>query len=206
VNEAAAGERAPRTPGRPRNPDLDRAIRTAVLDVLATEGYPAVTMDNVAMVAGVSKASIYRRWQTKTDLLVSVIESASDLGLVAADTGSLRDDLVALLSSLVDVLAGPCGAASRALLTAGNAEPALATAFRFGPMARWGEAFQAAFRRAAARGEVDDTAGRSLTAEIGPSILLTRWLVTDQPIDGTLAEAIVDDVMLPLLQRSLPRP
>lgn len=206
MNAAAVGERASRAPGRPRNPGLDRAIRAAVLDVLATEGYTAVTMDNVAVVAGVSKASIYRRWPTKTELLVNVIDSASDLGLVAADTGSLRDDLVGLLSSLVEVLAGPGGAASRALLTAGNAEPALATAFRLGPMARWSEAFHAAFRQASARGEVDDTAGRSLAAEIGPSILLKRWLVTDQPIDDTLAEAIVDDLVLPLLHRSLPRP
>lgn len=169
------------------------------MDVLARQGYPALTMETVAVVAGVSKATIYRRWQSRTDLLVSVIESASDDSLVVVDTGRLRDDLVALLRSLVDVLCGPGGTASRALLTASTVEPAIGAAFRDGPMARWSAAFEAAFDRAAARGEVAPAAGRSLAAEIGSSIVLKRWLVTDQPIDDALAAALVDELMMPLL-------
>jgi AcrR family transcriptional regulator len=192
-------------PGRRPDPGLEDAIRAAVVRVLATEGYTGLTMDNVAVEAAVSKASIYRRWSSKTALLVSVVDHASEVSLVAPDTGRLRDDLVALLSGLIDVLTGPGGAASRALLSAANAEPALAAAFRSGPMARWSRAFQAAFARAAARGEVTDTAGRSLVAEIGPGILLKRWLVSDQPIDETLAAAVVDELMMPLFDRAHPR-
>src|SRR5690348_5981490 len=88
-----------RRPGRRPNPALDDAIRAAVVDVLAHEGYAGLTMETVAVVAGVSKATIYRRWPSKTELLVSVIESASDDSLVVVDTGRLRDDLVALLRS-----------------------------------------------------------------------------------------------------------
>src|SRR5690242_8034538 len=85
---------SPRRPGRRPDPALDDAIRAAVVDVLAHEGYAALTMETVAVVAGVSKATIYRRWPSKTELLVSVIESASDDSLAVIDTGGLRDDLV----------------------------------------------------------------------------------------------------------------
>lgn len=188
-----------RRPGRRRDPALDDAIQAAVADVLANEGYAGLTMETVAVVAGVSKATIYRRWPSKTELLVSVIERASDDSLVAVDTGRLRDDLVALLRSLIHVLSGPGGTASRALLTAPTVEPALRTAFRDGPMARWSAAFEAAFDRAVTRGDVAPTAHRSLAAEIGTSILLKRWLITDQPIDDELAVAVVDELMMPLL-------
>jgi AcrR family transcriptional regulator len=163
-------------------------------------------MDAVAVVAGVSKASIYRRWPTKTDLLVSVIDRASDDTLLAADTGSLREDLIRLLSSLIDVLAGPGGAASRALLAAANTEPTMAAAFREGPMARWSAAFGDAFQRAAARGEVTPDAATSHAAEAGPSIILKRWSITGQAIDRDLARAVVDEVMMPLFERYRPRP
>lgn len=158
-------------------------------------------MEAVAVAAGVSKATIYRRWSSKIDLLVSVIEHATDASLGPVETGSLRDDLISLLSSLRQVLAGPGGNASRALLGAGSAEPALAEAFRQGPMRRWHEAFQAAFGAAVARGEIRPGAGTSLAAEAGPSILLKRWMITGQQIDEALPAAVVDEVMLPLLGR-----
>jgi AcrR family transcriptional regulator len=190
--------------GRRPDPALAEAIRAAVVEVLADVGYGRLTMDAVAVAAGVSKATIYRRWRTKTDLLVSVIDWASDESLVTVDTGSLRDDLIALLSALADILAGPGGAASRALLGAATAEPAMAAAFREGPMARWSAAFGAAFQRAAARGEVTMAARTSYAAEAGPSIFLKRWSITGQEIGADLARAVVDEVMTPLLERYRP--
>lgn len=186
------------------NPALDDAIQAAVIDVLAVNGYGALTMEAVAVVAGVSKATIYRRWPTKTGLLVSVINRASDDTLTSPDTGSLREDLIALLCALIDILHSPGGVAVRALLFAASAEPAMTEAFREGPMARWSAAFGAAFRRAAARGELTRQAATSYAAEAGPSILLKRWAITGQDINADLAEAIVDGVMLPLLERHRP--
>jgi AcrR family transcriptional regulator len=187
-------------PGRRLDPALDKAIQAAVVEVLAMDGYGGLTMEAVAVVAHVSKATIYRRWPTKTNLLVSVIDGASDDTLTVLDTGSLRGDLVALLTALVDVLCGPGGTASRALLSAATAEPAMTAAFREGPIARWGAAFAAAFQRAADRGEITPEAATSHAVEAGPSILLSRWSITGEDIDAELAEAIVDEVMLPLLQ------
>jgi AcrR family transcriptional regulator len=56
---------------RPLDPAKDQAITEAVVDVLDRLGYSGFTMDEVALAAGVGKAAIYRRWSSKTDLLVS---------------------------------------------------------------------------------------------------------------------------------------
>lgn len=171
------------------------------MEVLADVGYAGLTMDAVAVAAGVSKATIYRRWPSKPDLLVSVIDTASDQTLVVPDSGSLRDDLVVLLTALGDVLVGPGGNASRALLGVMNQHPALEEAFRRGPMARWSDAFVTVLDRAVARGELVPNAATSLAPEAGPAIFLLRWMVSGSDIDEKLAIAVVDDVMMPLLRR-----
>ena len=171
------------------------------MEVLAEQGYAGLTMDAVALVAGVSKATIYRRWPTKADLLVSVIDADSDDSLAIPDTGSLRDDLVALLTSLTRVLQGPGGKANRALLGAINNEPALSAAYHGGPHERWAEAFRQVFAQAVARGDVEAAAGTSLAAEAGPAILVMRWMISGRDIDDALAAAVVDDLMMPLLAR-----
>lgn len=169
--------------------------------VLADVGYAALTMEDVAAAAGVSKATIYRRWRTKADLLVSVIDRASDVTLHLPDTGALRGDLVELLGSLARILSGPGGHASRALLGALNDEPALAEAFRTGPQARWAQAFIEVFDRAVQRGEVPAEAGISLAAEAGPGIIVLRWLLGYGAVDEEFAVSVVDGAMLPLLRR-----
>lgn len=64
---------SPRPVGRPRNPELDDLIRSAALGLLAEGGREACGMDDVARRAGVGKATIYRRWSTKEELLVEVL-------------------------------------------------------------------------------------------------------------------------------------
>jgi len=202
----SAHTRHPRTPsagitGRRLDPSLDVAIRAAVFQVLAEVGYRRLTMDDVALAAGVGKATIYRRWPSKADLLVSIIQEASDETLKVPNSGSLRGDLVALLTALADILGGPGGGASRALLGAMTDEPALAEAFRQGPLHRWAQAFITVFERAIRRGDCAPTVMASLAAEAGSAILLQRWLISGQPVDPGLAHSVVDEVMLPLFER-----
>jgi AcrR family transcriptional regulator len=190
--------------GRPLDPALAGTIRAAALKVLADVGYRGLTMDEVALVAGVSKATIYRRWPSKVDLLVDVIDVASDETLVDVDTGSLRDDLVGLLGALAAILVGPGGGVSRALLGVLDAEPVLAEAYRRGPLTRWDGAFRLAFRRAAERGEIAPGQEDSLAAASGPGILIQAWLVLGQDVGGEFAVRVVDEVMMPLLRRAAP--
>jgi AcrR family transcriptional regulator len=91
--------------------DLDPRIartRAVVLDaateLLSDEGYEGFTVDAVVHRSGVAKTTIYRHWPTKLDLLVAAVNCFGDQ-VPTPDTGSLRDDLVALLSHLADDLA-----------------------------------------------------------------------------------------------------
>jgi AcrR family transcriptional regulator len=203
-SKSAGSSSARLVPKRCRNRPLDRAkddaITAAVLDVLARMGYGGFTMDEVAVAAGVGKAAIYRRWTSKADLLVSFIEGSVVDILVVADTGSLRNDLIALMNSVVAHVDGPAGRANRALLSAIHDDSVLAEAFHGGPLARWGAAFADVFDRAVERGEIAPGAGTSVAAEAGPAILMQRWLLGGAELDEALVATVVDEVMLPLLR------
>jgi AcrR family transcriptional regulator len=64
--------------GRPRDPSRDDAIRAAILRLLAEVGYGALTMDAVAAEAGVGKATIYRRWAGKKELVIDALATLND--------------------------------------------------------------------------------------------------------------------------------
>jgi AcrR family transcriptional regulator len=81
--------------GRPRDLGIDAAILVAARELLAEVGYAQVTMDATAARAGTSKAAIYRRFKSKTELLFAAAVHGSDIH-VPADTGSLHGDLLAL--------------------------------------------------------------------------------------------------------------
>src|ERR671917_2050981 len=101
--------------GRPRDPSRDGVIRAAILSLLAEVGYGALTMDAVAAQAGVGKATIYRRWRTKEDLVVDTIAEISRAQVTPAETGSLEGDLREMLHTIVSAVNGPTGAATQAL-------------------------------------------------------------------------------------------
>jgi AcrR family transcriptional regulator len=195
-----AGRRLRGTSRRPLDRARDQAITAAVVDVLARLGYRGFTMDEVALAAGVGKAAIYRRWSSRTDLLVSYTEGSIAGTLDVSDTGSLRTDLVVLLSSAVAHFNGPAGRANRALLSAVHEDPVLAAAYQAGPVAQWAAAFDEVFDRAAQRGEIGPAVASSVAAEAGAAILVQRWLLWGAHIDEALVTAVVDDVMLPLLR------
>jgi AcrR family transcriptional regulator len=96
VDPAPAGERRP---GRPRDARADAAILDAAVSVLAEVGAAGFTVDAVAARAGCGKATIYRRWPSRTSLL---LDTAHQMGLEpsAVDTGSVERDLVSLMTEL----------------------------------------------------------------------------------------------------------
>jgi AcrR family transcriptional regulator len=184
--------------GRPRDPSRDGVIRAAILRLLADVGYGALTMDAVAAQAGVGKATIYRRWRTKEDLVVDTIAELHQMGAATPDTGSLEGDLRQLLHALVSVVTGPLGAATLSLLSTVPHQPALAEAFRAGPIGVWRAAFDEVWARAEERGEVRSGAG-PLAAEATSALLVQRWLLTGQPVDDAFADDVLAQVVLPLI-------
>jgi AcrR family transcriptional regulator len=186
--------------GRPRDPSRDGVIRAAILRLLGDVGYGALTMDAVAAEAGVGKATIYRRWRTKEELVIDTVSDLNAAEAELADTGSLEGDLRALLHAMVGMVNSPAGAATQALLSSMQHQPALAEAFRQGPMAVWRKTFDVAWERAEQRGEIEPGLTGSLTAEAIGAPLVQRWMVNGEPVDEAFADAVVDVVALPLLR------
>lgn len=90
---------APRRGGRPRSAAVDAAILDAALHLLCAEGYARMSMDGVAARAGVSKATIYLRYEGKADLATAALAHLRESGR-PAPTGDLRADLLAQLRQL----------------------------------------------------------------------------------------------------------
>ena len=186
--------------GRPRDPSRDGVIRAAILRLLGDVGYGALTMDAVASEAGVGKATIYRRWRTKEELVVDTVADLNAAEATPADTGSLEGDLRELLRAMASLITGPTGAATLALLSSMPHQPALAEAFRAGPLAIWRASFAQVWERAEQRGEIGPGLTDSLIGEAIGAPLVQRWLVSGKPVDAAFADQVVDGVALPLLR------
>jgi AcrR family transcriptional regulator len=99
----STAEHPARSPGRPRSERAHRAILDAAINLFVEQGYEAMSIEGVAALAGVGKTTIYRRWQSKEDLLIDAIDELI-MDVEPPDTGSLRKDLVDLLTQLQVVL------------------------------------------------------------------------------------------------------
>ena len=190
--------------GRPRDPSRDEAIRAALLRLLGEVGYGGLTIDAVAQAAGVGKATIYRRWRTKQDLIVDSISDLGSLLTVPPDTGSLREDLRQFMHLLAETTRSPVGAMLRSLVPAMHHPPELRAAYRAGPLTVWRNAYAQMWARAEARGEVTSGLASSPMAETTSALIVQRWLLTDEPVDAEYADRVLDTVVMPLLRHARP--
>jgi len=179
-------------------------IRAAILRLLAEVGYSSLTMDAVASEAGVGKATIYRRWRTKQDLVVDTIAELNQAIAVPPDTGSIEGDVRAVMGLILDTVRSPTGAAIRTLLPAVQNQPVLVQAFRNGPLALWRNAYAEVWARAEARGEVRPGMGQSVTAEATSALIVQRWLLTGEAVDEAYVDEVFETVVRPLLRDARP--
>lgn len=187
--------------GRPRDASRDEALRLAALSVLAEVGYRALTMDAVAAAARAGKATIYRRWDSKLDLVIDSCNQLVSEHIPAPDTGSLAGDLREFLAAFATFLSGPAGKAAQALVGELPHEPELAEAFRKSFLRSQRDVLRAVLDRAAARREVDEDAPKGLAVELAGAALTYRLMLTGEPLDDQFVHRLVDDVLLPVLQR-----
>lgn len=188
-----------------RGEQREDAVLRATLELLAEIGYGSLTMDAVATRAKASKATIYRRWSGKADLVIAAIERHTDAAeQVAPDTGTLRGDLLGLVRDMRDRLTGESAALVLGLLTAMRDDAALATAVRARLIGVKRDAFAPALHRAAARGEARDGADHELIAEVASALLFSRLFVTGEPLDDAFLDRLADAVILPLVSGETP--
>jgi AcrR family transcriptional regulator len=111
VSSAEAATERGRPPGRPRSPEADEAILVAALEVLVDDGYKALSMEAVRVRAGVGKATLYRRWSGKRDLVAAAIERLGASFDAPPDTGSLRTDFMEMVMRAAQTTYSPAQAA-----------------------------------------------------------------------------------------------
>jgi len=194
---------ARRGPGRPRNAAHDEAIVQAVRDLLRASGYGALTIDGVAARAGVGRPTVYRRWPSKAALVIGAL---SDLAPTqpTPDTGSLREDLLAIRRRQMELLSSPEGRRVLPGLAADVAEDEeLHRCFNDQYVAPWKGAVEEAIERAVARGEIAGTADAMVVSDVLTGPLFFRVLFAGEPVTDQALESAVD-LVLAGLQR-LPR-
>ncbi|MER7364079.1 TetR/AcrR family transcriptional regulator [Nonomuraea wenchangensis] len=186
---------------RRRGEALNAAIYRATLDELAESGYAGLTMERVAERAKASKASLYRRWPSRLELVAEAVRTVLPTPESVPDTGELRGDLVAMLGQAARALSGPSGEALRGLLG-----EALSSGSQLGAMRRTShgmgrKAMEEVVRRAVERGEVDPGAVTPRRLDAGHALLRHHFLFNGTPIPDELVVQIVDEVLVPLLAR-----
>jgi len=191
---------APAKLGRKRDLTRDPEILDATLDVLAETGYDGMTIDMVAARAKAGKATVYRRWASKGELVIDAVAcmKTADIDFDALpDTGTLRGDLVAMIkphsieegSKKLQVMAG--------LVSMLSKHPELADAVREAvtePRVRVNRIF---LRRAIERGEIPADVDVDLIAQVGGAMATHRTLILRKPVDRAFVISVIDGVILP---------
>lgn len=183
--------------GRPRDPALDVAIRTAALELLGEGGLDACALDEVARRAGVGKATIYRRWPSKDDLVRDAFGDAGPDLPPTEDLGSLLAECRRLLLTFGAVLRGPRARAWRRTVPGLGVDSPLARSLPMGPVEPWNEAVVAMLDRALRRGEVTGDGLHPLVVQSACSTVLARWF-TD-PDAGEDGEQVLVEQLLTVL-------
>ncbi len=184
---------------RRRGEELERAILAATLEELAEVGYAGLTMERVAARARTGKATLYRRWPGRAELVVDACAAhrLSDADL--PDTGALRTDVITALRRLSARLAASHGDILRGLLTEVMHDPEFARLVRERVHTAGPGAIQAVLWRAVARGEIEPWVPASRRATVAVDLLRNHYLLHGAPIPEEVVTEIVDDVYLPLL-------
>jgi AcrR family transcriptional regulator len=195
---AVKGDGAPAGRGEAR----EEAILGAALELLAEVGYDRMSMDAIAVRAHAGKATMYRRWSGKAELVVAAVERRA--GQQMADrpaSGDLREDLLGTLRAMRDGLTGQDAGLLLGLMTAMHHDEELARTVRARMIDDKRAAFEPVLDRAAARGELPATTPRDLLPEVASAMLFSRAFVTGRPLDDAFLAELVDRVLLPLLGR-----
>lgn len=180
--------------GRKPDPGVDVAIRDAVFELLQERGFE-MTFDDVASRAGVGRASVFRRFSTKRDMILSAVSQMSLERIEAPDTGSLRGDLLALVSNIMAVFSEP---RTRALARFFQGQACRDEAFTDVLRANLDRRFEliaTVLGRGVDRGEPAPETDTKLIADLISGIIAIR-LASDSPLPAEAEVARLVDTLL----------
>lgn len=180
--------------GRPRDAAVDEAILGATAELLGEVGFTGLTVDAVAARAGVGKATIYRRWDGKEQLVLDAL-TASRMQLETPDTGALRTDLLAFYLPLTEADAQEGAIRLMPALAAQAAvDERLAERLRAFVSDRRTPVAEL-IARGRDRGEVADDLDVELAIDLLTGPIMYRLYFSGLPVDASLVEDLVDRVL-----------
>jgi AcrR family transcriptional regulator len=206
-SDRVGGIQPRRALGRRRDESRDPEILRAALDVLTETGYERMTMDAVAARAKTGKATIYRRWASKAQLVVDAIASAGQTSITTAnlpDTGSLRGDLLALTATGSRKENSKRWKMMAGLISALPHHPDLAAIVRDQLVAPRSALIRDLLERAVARGEIAPGRNLNTLAVVAPAITVYWLMIVNKPLDRAFYAVLIDEILLPMATGKLP--
>ncbi|MCQ8191869.1 TetR/AcrR family transcriptional regulator [Streptomyces rugosispiralis] len=181
------------------SPERERELYEAVVELLGEVGYDGLTMDAVAARTRSSKATLYRQWKGKPQLVATALRHTKPVLLQGVDTGSLRGDLREIVRC-AETAHERDAALMRGLAHASHENPDLHQALRELLIFPEIDALHALLRRAVDRGEVaPDRPALNYVVHMMCGAFITRALVEDKQPDQTYLLEYIDAVILPAL-------
>ena len=178
---------------------VTQAIRRATLKELARVGYARMSMEAIARRAGVGKAAIYRRWPTKTALVVAVISAVGNEAAELPDTGTVRGDIRAVLDANAVLLRRPMTQRILAdLMAETRRERLLEAALRAGVQDRRRAKGEELLRRAIARRELRADLDVDLALDLLAAPLYWRIIAMRRSVSPAYLEQLTDMILAAL--------
>ncbi|WP_088834129.1 TetR/AcrR family transcriptional regulator [Paenibacillus tyrfis] len=177
--------------GRPRNVETQNSILSASYELLLENGFAAVTVDKIAELAKVSKATIYKWWPNKAAVVMDGFLFAASARLPVPDTGSTLNDILIHATNVTRFLTSREGTIITELLGEGQFDPGLAEAYRtryFQP--RRFEAGQL-LEKGVQRGELKQNLDIGLCIDLIYGPIFYRLLVTGEKLDDAYVQQLV---------------
>lgn len=196
----ASSAAAPKVPSPRRGEARTEAILHAAIELLSEVGFDRMTMDAVATRAKASKATIYRRWPDKTELVLEALRRRGSVVPEVPDSGSLRADLDVYVRAAAASAAGIDGRIVTGLLAGASHDPELAA--MLGQQFHYLQlpTFIALVERARERGGVGPAVDPALIGEILGGALIMHLLVLGLPADEAFIARLIDGLLLPTLE------
>jgi len=200
--EAGPGRETSRRPGRPRSEQAEQAIIEATLELFAEQGFEGVCVEAVAARAGVGKATIYRRWPNKEELLLAAFGSLKSP--LPEPTGvSVRDDLLAMVKVMCADKSDPRKARRYALLLGeGEKYPRLMARYKETVVQPRRDAMRAVIGRGIQTGELRPDTDVEIAMLTLTGVIMAHEKSPDVTLDDDFATRLVDGLLLGLSARS----
>jgi AcrR family transcriptional regulator len=157
-----------------------------------------LTLDDVAAIGRASKATVYRRWPTKAELVLAAFIEGVSQDAVPPDTGSLRDDLIAV-GDTVCAQSKKHASTLRAVLGEVSRNPALNDAMQHQLFDQRRAMMAQVLKRAVGRGEIDAAAVNNELWDLLPGYLVYRTVIQNRLPTRRTVRTLVDDVIMPSL-------